>query len=80
MVYLRKELFPIGTYNKLKDKKYGSFQIIKKINGNAYVVTLPPDMGIFSTFIVVDLYEYHPPNESDSGNLRLSSFQVGGLM
>ena len=54
----------------------GRFQITKKINNNAYVVALPPDMNISSTFNVTDLYDYHPPDEPESGNSGLSSFQV----
>ena len=76
LVYLQKERFPIGTYNKLKDKKYGSFQITKKINNNAYMVALLPEMNISSTFNVANLYDYHPSDETNSGNSGSSPLQV----
>ena len=77
LVYLRKERFLVGTYNKLKDKKYGPVHITKKINNNAYVVALPLDTNISSTFNVTDLYKYYFPDAPNSGNLGSSSFQVG---
>jgi len=60
MVYLRRERIPTRAYNKLKPKKYGLFDIIKKISDNTCVVDLLSDMVMSKIFNVVNLYEYHP--------------------
>ena len=74
----------MGKYNKLQSKKYGSYQIIKKINDNAYVVALPDSMGILKTFNVADIFPYYSSEEpmypDDPTNSRSSFSQVGRLM
>lgn len=78
MVYLRKGRLPGGTSHKLSDKKHGTYQILQKINDNAYRVSLPAEMAISPTFNVADLFEYHPPDEASSSiiNSRASSFEA----
>jgi hypothetical protein len=75
MVYLRKERLPTGVHGKLRQRKYGPFSILKKINDNAYVVDLPREMNISNTFNVPDLSLYHPQHLYED-NSRSSFNQV----
>ena len=66
MVHLRKENFPVGTYNKLKMKKFGPCNIVKRhYSGNAYEVELPIELNIFLVFNILDLIEYHEGDNVD---------------
>ena len=58
MVRLRPERFSPGTVKKLHARSTWLFQILKRINSNAYVVDLPPDFGISCPFNVEDLVSY----------------------
>lgn len=75
-VFWRQESFSAGTYNKLKPKEYGPYQILKKI----YVIELPKNMAILKTINVDDLDEYHQSVELLylDLNLRMSSLKVQG--
>ena len=59
MVYLCHDRFPIGTYHKLKYKKIGPCKILKRINDNAYEVSLLDNLNISPVFNVADLHKFH---------------------
>ena len=61
IIKLRPKRFSLGTMKKLHARRARSFKIIKKLGPNAYVLELPPDYGISSTFNISDLKEYNDP-------------------
>ena len=66
MVHLRKENFLVGTYNKLKMKKFGPCKIVKRHDSrNAYEVELPTDWNISLVFNILDLTEYYERGDND---------------
>ena len=61
MVRLRTERFPSGTIKELHARSTRPYKIVKRIGPNAYVLELPSDLGISSTFHVSDFVEYRAP-------------------
>uniref|UniRef100_A0A2N9GJN6 Integrase catalytic domain-containing protein n=1 Tax=Fagus sylvatica TaxID=28930 RepID=A0A2N9GJN6_FAGSY len=53
--------FPSGTVKKLQARSAGPFKVLKRIGSNAYVIELPSDYGISSTFNIEDLVAYKGP-------------------
>jgi hypothetical protein len=58
LAHLRKQIFPRGTYNKMKMKKIGPCKIIRKFEANSYETELPDGVGISPIFNIPDLYPY----------------------
>jgi hypothetical protein len=58
LAHIWKEMFPRGTYNKMKMKKIGSCKIIRNFEENTYEIELPYGVGISPIFNIVDLYPY----------------------
>jgi len=79
-LHLRKERFLNIRKSKLSPRGDGPFQIIKKINNNAYQLDLPPEYGVHPTFNITDLVPFVGifDEEGDNKDLRANPLQGGG--
>ena len=55
MLRIRPERFSPETLRTTCSRSVGPFQILKKLIDNAYVIDLPQDFGISSTFNIENL-------------------------
>jgi len=72
-LHLRKERFPTQRKSKLLPRGDGPFQVIRRINNNAYELDLPPRYNISNSFNVCDL----SPFDVGFKNLWSNSLQEG---
>ena len=56
----------MGTYNKLKMKKFGPCKVVKRHDSrNSYQVELPAELNISPVFNISDLIEYYEGGDGD---------------
>ena len=72
-VHMRKERFPAQRRSKLLPRGDGHFQVLKRINNNAYKLDFPGEYTVSATFNVSNLSHF------DAGDdLRTNPFQEEG--
>jgi hypothetical protein len=57
-LHLRKDCFPTLCHSKLMPRATGPFKVLTKINYNAYILDLPAEFGVSTSFNVADLKPY----------------------
>lgn len=75
-VHMRKKRFSNQRKSKLQPRGDGPFQVLVRINDNAYKLELPDEYGVSATFNVADLTPFDVSNEDF--NSRSNTFQEGG--
>ena len=61
MIWIRLEWFPSRIVKKLQARSASPFKVLKRMGPNAYVIDLPHDYGISSSFNIEDLVAYKSP-------------------
>ncbi|WVZ89884.1 hypothetical protein U9M48_036233 [Paspalum notatum var. saurae] len=74
-LHLRKDRFPTLRRSKLMPRAAGPFKILTKINANAYILDLPVEFGVSTSFNVADLKPY--AGEAEELPSRTTSVQEG---
>jgi len=79
-LHLRKDRFPNKRKSKLSPRGDGPFQVLKRINNNAYQINLPEEYGVHTTFNVMDLTPFagSKDEEAEACDLRTNLLQEGG--
>ena len=72
-LHMRKERFPVQLRSKLLPRGDGPFQVIERINDNAYKLDLPGEYNVSASFNVSDLSPFDVGDD-----LRTNPFQEGG--
>ncbi|KAK7379835.1 hypothetical protein VNO78_34255 [Psophocarpus tetragonolobus] len=75
-VHMRKERFPKQRKSKLQPRGDGLFQVLEKINDNAYKIDLPDKYNVSATFNVFDLTLFDA--DEDAIDLGTNPLQEGG--
>ena len=70
---MRKERFPAQKRSKLLPRGDGPFQVLERINDNAYKLDLPGEYNVSATFNVIDLSLFYVGDD-----LRTNPFQDEG--
>ena len=73
-VHMRKERFSEQRKSKLQPRGDGPFQVLERINDNAYKIELPGEYNVSTTFNVSDLTFFDADGEAD---LRTNPFEEG---
>jgi hypothetical protein len=69
-VHMSKERFPAHRKSKLQPQGDGPFQILERIDENAYKVDLPGEYGVSVTFNVYDLTLFDVGDDSRSNPFK----------
>jgi hypothetical protein len=74
-LHMRKERFPTQRKSKLLPRGDGQFQVLERINDNAYKLDLPGECNVSATLNVSDLSPFGVGDELD---LKTNPFQKEG--